>query len=40
MRLPRKSRDKIRILHALCLMYDGVNNMSCMLCELCDLYGW
>ena len=34
--LPRKSRDKIRTLHAWYLMCDGVNNMSCMLCELCD----
>ena len=36
MRLPRKSRDRIRTLHVLCFMCDGVNNMSCMLCELCD----
>ena len=36
MRLPRKARNKIRTLRALCLMCDGVYNMSCMLCELCD----
>ena len=36
MLLARKSRDKIRTLHAWCLMCDGVYNMSCMLCELCD----
>ena len=33
MRLPRKSQDKIRTLHAWCLMCDGVYNMSCMLCD-------
>ena len=33
MRLPRKSRDKIRTLHAWCLMCDGVYNMGCMLCD-------
>ena len=36
MLLPRKSGDKIRTLYAWCLMCDGVYNMSCMLCELCD----
>ena len=36
MRLPRKVGDKTRTLHALCLRCDGVYNMSCMLCGLCD----
>ena len=36
MLLPRKSRDRIRTLHALCLRCDCVYNMSCVLCGLCD----